>query len=117
MIVAIGTDLARIARWEKHTDGLLRRSFTPAEIESCAGRAASLAGRWAAKESVLKALGVGIGDVPLTDIEIVRVGQGPPVVVLHGAAAALAKQAGLTEWHVSISHEGDYAIAFVVATG
>jgi len=89
---------------------------TAQEIELGAGRPESLAGRWAAKEAVLKALGVGIGEVPLTDIEIAAEGT-RPVVRLQAAAAELAGTAGLTDWQVTISHDGDYAVAFVVATG
>lgn len=114
-MIAIGTDIIRVARLDKG-EGFLRRMFTPAELEFCAGRTESLAGRWAAKEAVMKALGVGIGEVPLTDIEIGA--QGPrPVVRLHGTAAGLAADRGLTDWQVTISHDGDYAVAFVVATG
>lgn len=119
-MLAIGTDIVRIARWEKHAGpggSFLRRSLTGAEIEDCGGRSASLAGRWAAKEAVLKALGIGIGEVPLTDIEVLRTSSGRPAVTLSGQAAERAAAQGLTQWQVSISHDGDYAVAFVVATG
>lgn len=114
-MIAIGTDIIRVARLDK-SDRFLRRIFTDAELELCAGRTQSLAGRWAAKEAVLKAFGVGLGELPLTDIEIGAQGT-RPVLRLHGAAAERAQQAGLTDWQVTISHDGDYAVAFVVATG
>ncbi len=114
-MISVGADIIRIARLDKG-ERFLRRVFTAQEIELCAGRPESLAGRWAAKEAVLKALGVGIGEVPLTDIEIAAEGT-RPVVRLQAAAAELAGTAGLTDWQVTISHDGDYAVAFVVATG
>lgn len=114
-MISVGADIIRIARLDKG-ERFLRRVFTALEIELCAGRPESLPGRWAAKEAVLKALGVGIGEVPLTDIEIAAEGT-RPVVRLQAAAAELAGTAGLTDWQVTISHDGDYAVAFVVATG
>jgi holo-[acyl-carrier protein] synthase len=113
-MLAVGTDLVRISRFHDRGEAFLRRCFTPAEIELCAGQAQRLAGRWAAKEAVLKALGVGIGEVPLTDIEVTRAASGAPVLSLSGAAQTAAGD--LTRWHLSLSHDGDYAVAFVVAT-
>ena len=74
-------------------------------------RGPSLAGRWAAKEAVMKAPGAGVGEIALTDIETLPDASGRPVVTLHGAAADRARKAGLNHWQVSISHDGDYAIA------
>jgi holo-[acyl-carrier protein] synthase len=119
-MVAVGTDIVRIARLQRNAETLgdtfLRRSFTDRELEICAGRAESLAGRWAAKEAVMKALGAGIGEVALTDIEIDRGDSGRPAVRLSGTAAARAGSWGLTHWDVSISHDGEYAIAVAVAS-
>lgn len=118
LMLAVGTDIVRIARLSQHADpAFLQRSFTAAELESCGGRAESLAGRWAAKEAVMKALGAGVGEVALTDIEIAQEPSGRPQVRLLGGAAERARAAGLTDWQVSISHDGDYAIAAVVASG
>ncbi len=120
-MLAVGTDIVRVSRLEKYADeehdSFLRRVFTPREVDLSAGRASSLAGRWAAKESVLKALGCGIGDVPLTDVEIITGDDGRPTLHLRGRAAEWAHTAGLTDWQVSISHDGDYAVAMVVASG
>lgn len=117
-MLAVGTDIVRIARLSDLTSPrFLQRSFTAAERELCGGRAESLAGRWAAKEAVMKALGAGVGEVSLTDIEIAREDSGRPVVVLAGTAAARAQAAGLTDWQVSISHDGEYAVATVIASG
>lgn len=115
---AVGTDIVRIERLSQHSSpAFLSRTFTPRELQICDGRADSLAGRWAVKEAVMKVLGAGVGEVALTDIEVEREESGRPVVGLSGAAADFARAAGLREWQVSISHDGDYAIAMVVATG
>ncbi|MFN8184085.1 MAG: holo-ACP synthase [Candidatus Nanopelagicales bacterium] len=113
-MLAVGTDIVRVSRFHDRGESFLRRCFTPGEIDLCAGQAQRLAGRWAAKEAVLKALGVGIGEVPLTDIEVLRADTGAPLLSLSGAALIAAGD--LTRWHVSLSHDGDYAVAFVVAT-
>ena len=75
----------------------------------------TLAAFWAAKEAVMKALGAGVGEIALTDIETLPDASGRPVVTLHGAAADRARKAGLNHWQVSISHDGDYAIAVALA--
>lgn len=112
---AVGTDIVRVARLsDLGTPAFLDRSFTPAEI-AASHAAPSLAGRWAAKEAVMKALGAGVGEIALTDIETLPDASGRPVVTLHGAAADRARKAGLNHWQVSISHDGDYAIAVALA--
>lgn len=95
----------------------LRRVFTPRELEECGGSPQSLAGRFAAKEAVAKALGVGIGPVAWQEIEILTGPQGQPVLQLHGAARDLAGRLGLITWSVSISHTRTQAVAVAVATG
>jgi holo-[acyl-carrier protein] synthase len=114
---AIGTDIVQISRWHGHArdSTFLRRAFTEAEIALCADRPESLAGRWAAKEATLKALGGGIGHIPLTDIEIGRGTDGRPLLTLHGKARSRSLERGLGRWQVSISHDGDYAVALVLA--
>ena len=77
----------------------------------------SLAGRFAAKEAAAKALGCGIGEVTWKEIEILGDEQNAPVLTLHGAAEAKAKELGLTTWSVSISHSQSHSVAFVVAIG
>ena len=117
MTVQVGTDLVRVSRLENRGAGFLKRTFTTAEIELCAGRTQSLAGRWAAKEAVMKALGVGIGELPMTDIEVGSEDSGRPVLSLRGMAHDLAEQAGIVSWSVSIAHDGDYATATVIGSG
>jgi holo-[acyl-carrier protein] synthase len=88
--------------------------YTERELTYCHGRVSSLAARWAAKEATAKALGTGIGDVSWQEIEIISQANQQPAIQLHGAAAALAEQLGLSGFAVSLSHTKDYAVAFVV---
>jgi holo-[acyl-carrier protein] synthase len=119
MKLATGVDLIEIARIEevvaRHGKHYLERIFTPAELEYCGKRAESLAGRFAAKEAVAKALGTGIGDVAWKEIEIVGDEQNAPRLTLHGAAESKAQELGLTNWSVSISHSQSHSVAFAVA--
>lgn len=120
-MIALGTDLVRISRLAGHRSGLgdafVRRVFTPHETQVCGDDVASLAGRWAVKEAVLKALGAGIGEIPMTDIEVDRHASGQPVLAVSGRAEELAHERGITHWAVSISHDGDYAVATVIGSG
>lgn len=121
MKLATGIDLIEIARIEtvlsRQGKAWLDRIFTSAEQEYCGKRAESLAGRWAAKEAVAKALGSGIGDVSWQEIEILGDEQKAPKLILHGKAESRAKELGLTTWSVSISHSQSHSVAFVVAIG
>lgn len=92
-----------------------QRVFTPRELEEVGASPASLAGRFAAKEAVAKALGCGIGAVGWHSIEIQRGAQGEPVLVLYEKARELAQSLGLSTWSVSISHTRTYAVAVAVA--
>lgn len=116
-----GVDVLDIARLERalvrHGDRLLRRVFTPQERALLQGQLPSLAARFAAKEAVAKALGVGIGEVSWQEIEILRGERGEPVLHLHGRARALAQRLGLHEWALSLSHTDRLAVAFVIAIG
>ncbi len=121
MILRTGVDLIDIGRIrdaiERHGDRFLSRVFTEVERRDCNGRVSSLAARFAAKEAVSKALGRGIGDVSWLDIEIKSGENKAPYLVLHGEGERLAKELGLANWAVSLSHTEDQAIAFVVASG
>lgn len=116
-----GVDLIEVARIEesiaRYGERFLRRVFTPAELAYGAGRPHSLAARFAAKEAVSKLLGVGIqhrGGVEWREIEILSAENGAPQVVLHGRAARLARELGLNQIALSLSHTREHAIAFVV---
>jgi len=121
MILRTGIDLIEIARIraavERHGERFSRRIFTPAELAHCAGKAESLAARFAAKEAVSKALGTGIGPVTWQEIEIRGGEYEAPVVILHDRAEKIAKELRLTTWSVSLSHSETHAIALVVAIG
>ncbi|MBX3010643.1 MAG: holo-ACP synthase [Caldilineaceae bacterium] len=117
-----GVDLIEIARIQRaidhHGARFLQRIYTSTEQQGCQGRVESLAARFAAKEATAKALGTGIWrhGVDWTDIEIRRdPTSGAPHLLLYRAAATYAQQAGLTEWSISLSHDRERAIAFVVA--
>ncbi|MEW6241433.1 MAG: holo-ACP synthase [Chloroflexota bacterium] len=121
MNIASGIDLIEIERVrsaiETHGERFLQRVFTPRELKERGGRVESLAGLFAAKEAAAKALGCGIGDVTWKEIEILRGEAGAPRLVLHGTAERMAKEKGLTEWSVSLSHSRSHAVAVVTAIG
>jgi len=121
MILRTGTDLIEISRIEevvaRHGRHYLERIYTPAELEQCGKRVESLAGRFAAKEAVAKALGCGIGDITWNEIEILGDEHNAPVLTLHGVAEQKAKELKLTTWSVSISHSQSHSVAFAVAIG
>ena len=122
--MVLGVDLIEIARVERAVnrfgDRFLERVFTPAEVLHSRGRLAELAARFAAKEAVSKALGVGMRmisrhGIDWRDVEVTNNRLGKPLLKLHGRAAELAGELGLTEWEVSLSHSRELAIAFVAA--
>lgn len=120
----IGVDLVEIAAFARKltiSPALLARTFTEAE-RTAAGtfaadgpRSVFLAGRFAAKEAVLKTLGLGISGAALTDVEVTAAVNGAPTVQLRGAALASAARDGISRVLVSISHDGGFAVAFAVA--
>ncbi|MCL4528845.1 MAG: holo-ACP synthase [Chloroflexi bacterium] len=121
MNLRTGVDLIEISRIEevvaRHGKHYLERIYTPAELDQFGKRVESLAGRFAGKEAVAKALGCGIGDVTWKEIEILGNEQNAPTLTLSGGAAEKAKELGLTKWSVSISHSMSHAVALVVAIG
>lgn len=125
-MLATGIDVVEIARIERalaeRGDRFLKRIFTPAEILYSRGRPAELAARFAAKEAVAKTLGVGMRLLSPVGIlwheaEILNTLTGRPTITLHGHAKSLAQAQHLTEWAVSLTHDGGLAIASVVALG
>lgn len=118
-MLTVGVDIVEIARIEQMAqrwgERFLERVYTPAELAYCQGRMEHLAARFAAKEAVSKALGTGIGSVTWREMEILPDEGGRPRVHLHGSARHLADELGLTSVAVSLSHGGEYAVAFVSA--
>ena len=102
------------------TPGFAARVFTEDEQAYCRARrdpTERFAARFAAKEAVLKAMGVGLGACAFREIEVVRADSGEPSLALHGAAADLAAARGIARWHVSLSHTSLVAEALVIAVG
>jgi holo-[acyl-carrier protein] synthase len=121
----IGVDLAQIPRLrrvlERWDERFLRRVFTEQEIAYCRARrdpVPHLAARFAAKEAVLKALGTGLRmGVNWREIEVRRAHGQAPMVVLSGRCRALAEARGADRVLVSLTHDGDYALAQVLLVG
>lgn len=120
MIAGIGVDIVEIARLEtslRRTPDLAARLFTNAERSWAAGRqaaGASLAGCFAAKEALAKALGAPAG-LRWTDAEVLRHASGRPFLAVRGTVAAAARAEGVGRWHLSLSHDGGLCVAIVIA--
>ena len=117
----IGTDIVEIDRIrrivDKYSDNFRKKIFTDVEWEYCWEKKnpiPSLAARFAAKEAVFKALGIGIGACKWKDVEVYNNGQGKPEILLHGKAADIARAHFVNMIQVSLSHCKNHAIAFVV---
>ena len=122
MVVGVGTDLVDLDRFRlaaERTPGILTRCFTEGEQAYAERRrdpTERYAARFAAKEAVMKALGVGLGACELAEIEVIRdEGSGAPDLRLHGKAAALAEERGVTAWRISLTHTENAAHAIVIA--
>jgi holo-[acyl-carrier protein] synthase len=122
VIVGLGIDIAEIDRIEaaivRHGERFLQRVFTATEIAYCEShrnRAERYAGRFAAKEAAMKALGTGWRNgVRWVDIEVVREASGKPTLRLTGQAAEFASQLGARNITLSITHSGNMALAEVI---
>ena len=120
-MIGIGVDLVEVDRVRvalARTPTLAGRLFTAGErayAESAKDPAERFAVRFAAKEAVMKALGVGLGSVDWHDIEVVRAPSGAPSLVITGRAATLAEAAGVTEWKLTLAHTHRTAEAIAVA--
>lgn len=116
----VGVDVEEINAINIENETFVKRNFTDEEQAYCrkaASPQASFAGRWSAKEAVFKALGVsskGAG-APLVDIEVLSDDKGAPTVKLHGDALNAARQAGIKNVNVSISHSETQAIAVAIS--
>jgi len=123
-LIGIGNDLVDIDRFRKalaRTPSLRDRLFTEGEriyADARSDPTERYAVRFAAKEAVMKALGVGLGGFALRDVEVVRDDDaGTPSLALRGRAEALARERGVTGWLVSLTHTEATAMAVAIATG
>jgi len=122
MIVGLGTDIVEIVRIgrviERHGEAFLHRVFTDDEIRYCQQRREYLqhyAGRWAAKEAVMKVLGTGFAPgIGWKDIEVASKPSGQPYMLLHGGVKELVDRLGISEVLISISHCRQYATATAI---
>lgn len=124
-VIGIGTDIIeclRIAQMiERHGEIFLRRVYTPLEVDYCNARKAAtqhFAGRWAAKEAVLKAMGTGwAAGISWRDIEVRNDERGRPSITLTGGAREVCDSLGVETMHISISHCRSHATAYALAVG
>ena len=122
-MIKIGTDICSVTRiaqaYEKFGQRFLERILTPSEMSYVISHphhlAGRLAGRFAVKEAASKVLGTGWQGVGWKEIEVVKHRSGAPSLKLHGRAQTLAAELGLAHWEVTISHEREFATAFVLA--
>ena len=125
MIAGLGTDIVEIVRIgkmiERHGEAFLNRVFTPDEVSYCHKRRECyqhFAGRWAAKEAVMKTLGTGfVRGVSWQDIEICSLKSGQPIIQLRGGAREVADRQGISEILITISHCRHFATATAIALG
>lgn len=126
MIAGVGVDTVDIERVvrivNKYGERFLSRVFTEREIEYALSAKVKiherLAGRFAVKEAVMKALGTGkSGGILWKDVETLRGPRGEPRVKLHGKAREYAERAGIKTVHASITHDGKMAVGFVIMEG
>ncbi|MCL4475663.1 MAG: holo-ACP synthase [Nitrospirae bacterium] len=120
MIYGIGIDIIKVERMkeavERWGERFLQRVFTGNEISYCYGKKnpyLSLSVRFAAKEAMIKALGLR-GSVTFRDIEILNDAHGKPAILARGELDSALRRNSIRHSHLSLSHERDYGIAFVV---
>jgi holo-[acyl-carrier protein] synthase len=120
-MIGIGVDVVEIERFRRalaRTPSMRERLFTPIElayVEPKSDPVPSLAARFAAREAVMKALGLGLGAFGFHEVWIERADSGAPSLAITGRAAELASVAGVRRWHVSLTHSDLVAVAYVVA--
>lgn len=120
-VVGVGIDLVEVDRFRRsleRTPSMVERMFT--EVERTYALAASdpterLAVRFAAKEAVMKAMGVGLGAFGFHDVEVLRAEGGQPSLGVYGPALQLAEERAIVHWQISLTHTATSAGAVVVA--
>ncbi len=117
--IAVGIDIIEVDRVRKvfahHGERFLKRVFTEIEIQQCRGRVEKLAGRFAAKEAISKALGTGLHGVGWREMEVIHLRSGRPSVRLHGNAKRRAEALGLSAFDVSMADLAQLSIAIAIA--
>ena len=121
MIIGVGVDAIEIDRFRRsleRTPSMKARLFTREELEYVETHddpTPSLAARFAAREAVMKAMGVGLGAFEFHDVWVQRAESGRPSLAVTGRAEQIAHDLGVTDWHLSITHTDSTAIAYVIA--
>lgn len=121
MIIGVGVDAVEIDRFRRsleRTPSMKARLFTREELEYVETHddpTPSLAARFAAREAVMKAMGVGLGAFEFHDVWVQRAESGRPSLAVTGRAEQIALDLGVTDWHLSITHTDSTAIAYVIA--
>ena len=122
-VIGIGIDLVDIERFRtslERTPSMRTRLFTESElayVEPKSDPVPSLAARFAAREAVMKSLGLGLGAFGFHEVWVERADSGAPSLAVTGRARGLADEAGVTAWHISLTHSATTAGAYVIATG
>ena len=122
MVIGVGVDVVDIERFRaslSRTPSMRERIFTPAELDHVATKSdpvMSLAARFAAREAVMKAMGLGLGAFGFHDASVRVDDSGAPHLIISGKAATHAKQRAIDTWHLSLAHDGGVATAMVVAS-
>ena len=115
--IACGVDITSVARieqtWKTAGPTFVDEVWSATELADCSGDAAMLAKRWAAKEATAKALGLGVDTLRPKDVVVRQTATGAPVLELSASAQAQADKLGVSSLSVSMSQEGDMAVAFV----
>ena len=120
-MIGIGIDVVDIERFRTslaRTPTMRTRLFTEVELAYVAPQSdpvPSLAVRFAAREAVMKSLGLGLGAFGFHDVWVERADSGVPWLAFAGRAAELAAAAGVTRWHLSLTHSDLVAVAYVIA--
>jgi len=123
MVIGVGVDVVDVERFRTslaRTPTMRRRIFTTPELEYVAPKAdpvPSLAARFAAREAVMKAMGLGLGAFGFHDVSVRIDDAGVPSLLVTGQAARLATAKGIDAWHLSLAHDGGVSMAMVVADG
>lgn len=120
-MIGVGVDVVDIERFRRsleRTPTMRERLFTPVELAYVAPQVdpvPSLAVRFAAREAVMKSLGLGLGAFGFHEVWVERADSGVPSLAFDGRAQELSNEAGVTKWHVSLTHSDLVAVAYVIA--